>query len=145
MKQTTQDDKTLNLSDKQKDNSGEMKFPKMKTRRVWLSCYFRHYNAIVIFKNIPHLTKANEGWENLGYDYYDLIHKKNKDIIAGVCYLEDFQSWFPDINIEPLIQENGNVISCEPTTLIEAKMTAPFDRDGKLINIDFTLDGYQNQ
>lgn len=127
-----------------KKNKGVLTIPKMEEKKVWISGYFNMYNAIVIFSEKPHLTKKGEGWEKLDYDYYDLIHPKNKQIIAGVCGLEDFQSLFPSIDISKLIQDNGNVISCEPTKLITAYLTAAWD-DDKLINIDFSLDGYQYQ
>ncbi len=121
-----------------------MKLPRMKTRMVWISCYFNHYNAIVIFSKKPTITKAGEGWQNVSYDYYDLIGDKNKYIIAGACGLEEFTDLFPKADIKELIHENGNVISCEPSILVPMKLTAIWDND-KLRNIDFSLDGYQHQ
>jgi hypothetical protein len=129
-----------------KPNAGKMVAPKMKTKRVWLSCYFNYYNAIVIFNKKPFLTKAGTGRDNtVRVDYYDMIHPKNKHIIAGVSFLDDFKELFPTVNISTLIQKNGNVITREPEILVEATLTAPFDIDGKLRNIDFSLDGYQDQ
>lgn len=125
-------------------NKGKMILPKMSNKAVWLGCYFNHYNAIVIFSQKPHYTKAGEGWQNMKYDYVDLISNKNKKIIAGVCFLDDFKELFPSINISELIQKNGNVISTEPSKLVKAEMTAMWDKD-KLRNIDFSLDGFQYQ
>ncbi len=124
--------------------TASIKLPALKTKKVWISCYFNHYNAIVFFSKKPYLTKVDSGdnWRNSDTPYYDLIHNKNRDIIAGVMSLGEVKYFYPSLNLSPLLMSNGNVISMEPEILIEVMLTSYWDGN-KLMNLDYSLDGYQ--
>lgn len=77
-------------------------------------------------------------------DVVDLLEESKADNILACGFLEDFKELFPTLDLSELIdKQTGNVISLEPIKIIKAKIKACWDDNGKLLSIQWNLDGYQ--